>query len=131
MKRMAVNPWEWSKQYQFNQGEVLEGVSRQLVCAGQTSIDADGKVQHPDDLRGQITAAMNNLEAVLKAAGMGYENLTRVTVYTTDVDEMLENWDAFAGPLAAANVMPPNTLIGVARLAYPELKVEIQADAAD
>ena len=49
----------------------------------------------------QITAAMNNLEAVLKAAGMGYENLTRVTVYTTDVDEMIENWDAFAGPSQA------------------------------
>ena len=100
MKRIAVNPWEWSKQYQFNQGEIFEGVSRQLVCAGQTSIDADGKVQHPDDLRGQITAAMNNLEAVLKGAGMGFENLTRITLYTTGVDEMIENWDAFAGPLA-------------------------------
>ena len=106
-------------------------MSRQLVCSGQTAIDAEGKVQHPDDLRGQITAAMNNLEAVLKGAGMGFENITRVSVYTTDVDEMIENWDAFAGPLAAANVMPPNTLIGVARLDFPELKVELQADAAD
>ncbi len=44
---------------------------------------------------------------------------------------MIENWDVFSGPLAVANVMPVNTLIGVARLAYPELKVEIQADAAD
>ena len=131
MKRIPVNPWEWSKQYQFNQGEILEGVSRQLVCSGQTSIDAEGKVQHPDYLRGQIAAAMDNLEAVLKAAAMGFENLTRLTVYTTDVDKMIENWDAFSGPLAAANVMPVNTLIGVARLAYPELKVEIQADAAD
>ena len=50
---------------------------------------------------------------------MGFENLTRITLYTTGVDEMIENWDAFAGPLAAANVMPPNTLIGVARLALP------------
>ena len=131
MKRIPVNPWEWSKQYQFNQGEILEGVSRQLVCSGQTLIDAEGKVQHPDDLRGQIAAAMDNLEAVLKAAEMGFEHLTRLTVYTTDVDKMIENWDAFSGPLAVANVMPVNTLIGVARLAYPELKVEIQADAAD
>ena len=70
MKRIAVNPWEWSKQYQFNQGEILEGVSRQLVCSGQTAIDAEGKVQHPDDLRGQITAAMNNQEAVLFARSL-------------------------------------------------------------
>ena len=82
MKRIPVNPWEWSKQYQFNQGEILEGVSCQLVCSGQTSIDAEGKVQHPDDLRGQIAAAMDNLEAVLKAAEMGFEHLTRLTVYT-------------------------------------------------
>ena len=106
MKRVAVNPWEWSKQYQFNQGEVLEGVSRQLVCSGQTSIDAEGSVQHPDDLRGQITAAMDNLRAVLKVAGMGYENLTRVTVYTTDVDEMIQNWDAFAGIRRRARASP-------------------------
>ena len=44
MKRIPVNPWEWSKQYQFNEGEILEGVSRQLVCSGQTSIDAEGNI---------------------------------------------------------------------------------------
>jgi hypothetical protein len=43
MKSIPVNPWEWSKQYQFNQGEILEGVSRQLVCSGQTSIDAEAR----------------------------------------------------------------------------------------
>ena len=42
MKRTPVNPWDWSKQYQFNQAEIVEGVSRHLVCAGQTSIGADG-----------------------------------------------------------------------------------------
>ena len=32
--------------------------------------------------------------------------------------------------LAAANVAPPQTLLGVARLAFPELKVELEATAA-
>jgi len=130
MKRTPVNPWEWSKQYQFNQAELVEGVSRQLLCAGQTSIGADGKVQHPNELRPQVVAALDNLETVLKAANMGLGNVVRLTVYTTDVDEMLANWDALAGRLAAANVAPAQTLLGVARLAFPELKVEIEATAA-
>ena len=131
MKRTPVNPWDWSKQYQFNQAEILEGVTRQLLCSGQTSIGADGAVQHPNELRPQITAALDNLEEVLKGAGMNLSNIVRLTIYTTDVDGMIENWDAMAGRLAAANVAPPQTLLGVARLAFPELKVELEATAAD
>ncbi len=33
--------------------------------------------------------------------------------------------------LAAANVAPPQTLLGVSRLAFPELMVELEATAAD
>ncbi len=62
---------------------------------------------------------------------MSLGNVVRLTIYTTDVDEMIANWDALAGRLAAANVAPPQTLLGVSRLAFPELKVEIEATAAD
>ncbi|GMR24427.1 MAG: RidA family protein [Acidobacteriota bacterium] len=131
MKRTPVNPWDWSKQYQFHQAEILEGVNRQLVCSGQTSIGADGAVQYPNELRPQITAALDNLEEVLKGAGMSLSNIVRLTIYTTDVDGMIENWDAMAERLAAANVAPPQTLLGVARLAFPELMVELEVTAAD
>jgi enamine deaminase RidA (YjgF/YER057c/UK114 family) len=33
--------------------------------------------------------------------------------------------------LGAAGVMPPGTLLGVTRLAFPELMVELEATAAD
>ena len=131
MKRTPVNPWDWSKQYQFNQAEIVEGTSRTLMCAGQTSVGADGTVQHPNDLRAQITAALDNLEEVLKGAGMSLSNIVSMRIYTTDVDGTLANWDAVAGRLAGADVAPPQTLLGVARLAFPELKVEIEASAAD
>jgi enamine deaminase RidA (YjgF/YER057c/UK114 family) len=131
MKRTPVNPWEWSKQYQFNQAEIIEGAKRHLICAGQTSIGPDGSVQHPNDLRAQITDALDNLEEVLRGAGMTLGHIVRLTIYSTDVDGMLENWDALAGRLANSNVAPPQTLIGVARLAFPELKVELEVTAAD
>lgn len=131
MKRTPVNPWEWSKQYQFNQAEIVEGASRQLICSGQTSIGADGSVRHPNEMRPQVMAALDNLEAVLEGAGMSLANVVRMTIYTTDVDQMLESWDAMKRRLEAADVAPPQTLIGVARLAYPELMVEIEATAMD
>ena len=131
MKRTPVNPWEWSKQYQFNQAEIVEGGTRQLICAGQTSIGADGSVQHPNDLAAQISDALDNLEEVLRAADMGLGNIVRLTIYTTDVDEMIANWEVFASRMAKAGVAPPQTLVGVARLAFPELKVELEATAVD
>jgi len=130
MKRTPVNPWEWSKQYQFNQAEIIEGMSRKLMCSGQTSIGADGSVQHPNEMRPQITAALDNLEEVLKNAEMSLANIVHLTIYTTDVDKLIENWDAFAERMGAANNMPPQTLVGVARLAFPDLMVEIEATAA-
>jgi len=80
MKRTPVNPWEWSKQYQFNQAEVLEDTNRFVVCSGQTSIGADGSVRHADDLRAQITASLDNLEEVLKGAGMSFSHIVRLTI---------------------------------------------------
>ena len=40
MQRTAVNPWEWSLKLGYNQAETIEGISRHLICAGQTAVDA-------------------------------------------------------------------------------------------
>jgi enamine deaminase RidA (YjgF/YER057c/UK114 family) len=108
-------------QFGFNQAELVESPSRWLVCSGQTSIDGDGKVQHAGDMAGQVGLAMKNLAAVLAEAGMTMDDVVRVTAYTTDVDAFLRvRRDA---PTSAY------TLIGVSRLAYPELMVELEAIA--
>ena len=131
MKRTPVNPWPWSQSLGYHQGEILEGASRQLNCAGQTAVDAEGNPQHPGDMRNQIALALDNLEAVLSAAGMGLGDVTRLGVYATDVDEAMKHFDLLGsrfGPLGAA---PPMTLLGVTRLAIPGLLFEIEAAAAD
>ena len=33
MKRTAVNPWDWSMKYGFNQAEVIEGTTRHVICS--------------------------------------------------------------------------------------------------
>lgn len=129
MERNAVNPWQWSVAMGFNHGEVVTGASRTLYCAGQTSVDTDGTALHAGDMAAQITRAVDNLEAVLGEAGMSLADVVRLNIYTTDVDLFFQHYGALAARTGAAGVAPPGTLLGVARLAYPELLVELEATA--
>jgi enamine deaminase RidA (YjgF/YER057c/UK114 family) len=129
MQRTAVNPWSWSIEFGFNQAELVEGAGRILVCSGQTATDADGRPRHPGDMAAQLAMALDNLEAVLAAAGMGLADVVRLQVYTTDVDRLLEHYRVVVERLEAAGVRPASTLLGVARLAAPELLVELEATA--
>ncbi len=127
MQRTAVNPWQWSLQFGFNQAESVEGHQRMLVCSGQTSVDPQGAAQHAGDMAGQIGLALDNLEAVLSEAGMGLTDIVKLNMYTTDVDDFIANFGPLAGRFGAAG--HASTLIGVTRLAFPELMVEIEAIA--
>lgn len=131
MKRTTVNPWSWSLKFGYNQAEILVGTKRHLVCAGQTSVDADGNPRHPGDMRSQITLALDNLEAVLSAAEMGLANVVRLNIYTTDVDEAMKHFDVLGSRFGPADAAPPMTLLGVTRLAIPPLMFEIEATAVD
>ncbi len=131
MERTPINPWPWSLKLGYHQAEILEKTNRQLVCAGQTAVDAKGNPQHPNDMRKQITLALDNLEAVLGAADMGLANITRLGIYTTDVDEAMRHFDVLGMRFGPLNAAPPMTLLGVTRLAIPELMFEIEATAAD
>ena len=130
MQRTAVNPWDWSLKLGYNQAEIIEDSSRQLICAGQTAVDAEGNPQHVGDMRGQIGLALDHLEAVLAKADMSLINVIRLVVYTTDVDEALKNFDLLGMRFGPIQCAPPMTLLGITRLAIPSLLFEIEATAA-
>jgi enamine deaminase RidA (YjgF/YER057c/UK114 family) len=129
MQRTAVNPWQWSLEFGFNQAEIVDDGQRVLFCAGQTSVDGNGAPQHAGDMAAQITLAVDNLEAVLRDAGMSLANVVRLNIYTTDVEAFFANAASLAERNGAAGVAPPGTLLGVARLAFPELLIELEAPA--
>lgn len=129
MERTAVNPWDWSIKLGYNQAEVIDGATRQVICAGQTAVDGEGNPRHPGDMRAQISLALDNLEAVLKDAGMNLSNVVKLGVYATDVDEALKNFDLLGMRFGPHQVAPPMTLLGVTRLAIPGLLFEIEATA--
>ncbi len=102
MQRTPVNPWDWSLGLGYNQAEIIDGATRQLVCARQTAVDANGAPQHPGDMRAQIALALDNLQAVLAGADMDLSHVIRLGVYATDVDEVLKHFDVLGmwfGPL--------------------------------
>lgn len=128
MERNDVNPWEWSKAFGFSQAVHLSGTSQVLFCSGQTATGDDGAPPTTADMGEQMGKALHNLTTVLDSAGMTMADVVKVTIYTTDVDELLAAYGT-ASTFLGAN-LPAMTLVGVARLAFPELKVEIEATAA-
>ena len=129
MEQRQINPWKWQDQYGFSQGIEVTNASRVLYCAGQASVDENGKPVHAGDMRKQIEQAFRNLDAVLKASGFSLANVVRLNYYTTDVDAFLAAGDVVGGRLAAAASQPSGTLLGVAKLAFPGLMIEIEATA--
>ncbi|MFD5712102.1 RidA family protein [Streptomyces pharetrae] len=129
MERSTVDPWTWSEQLGYSQGEIVSGRTRTLYCSGQAAMSGDGKPLHAGDVAAQLALAMDNLEAVLGAAGMSLANLIRLNVYTTDVDRLFEHYGVLASRLGAAGVAPTTTMLGVTRLALPDLMVELEGTA--
>lgn len=131
MQRTAVNPWNWSQALGYNQGEIIQDVKRQLICSGQTSVDDKGNPQHLEDMRMQMDLALNNLDAVLKNAEMSLTNISKLSIFTTDVDETMKNFDILGAKFGQVGASPTMTLVEVTRLAVPGLMFEVEAIAFD
>ena len=130
MERRIVNPWTWQDAFGYVQANELRGPQRVLVCAGQTSVDAEGTPVHPGDMAAQVGQALDNLETVLGQAGFTLADVVRLNYYTTDVDAFMAAAGAVGPRLGAAGCRAAGTLLGVTRLAFPELLVELEATAA-
>jgi enamine deaminase RidA (YjgF/YER057c/UK114 family) len=120
MQTQAVNPWTWQDAFGFVQANLISDVQQVLLCSGQISIDASGSPTGAGDMEAQVSAVMDNLATVLESSGFSL----------SDVDVYLQSHGIVAGRTGSAGRIPALTLIGVSRLAFPELLVEIEAIAA-
>jgi enamine deaminase RidA (YjgF/YER057c/UK114 family) len=131
MQRTPINPWSWSTNLGFDQAQLITGYQRQLICSGQDGVDADGNPQHPGDMAAQLELALDNLETVLVAADMTLANVVRLNVYTTDVDQLFKTWGSLPARFADADGGWTTSVLGVTRLAAPQLLVLLEATAVD
>ena len=129
MEQKRINPWQWQDQFAFSQAIEVQGGSRVIYCAGQTSVDASGTPQHPGDMTAQMNLALDNLDTVLRAAGLTLSNVVRLNYYTTDINAFFAASPGLMARLQAAGIQPAGTLLGITALAFPGLMVEIEATA--
>jgi enamine deaminase RidA (YjgF/YER057c/UK114 family) len=89
-------------------------------------VDGEGKLV-PGDIVAQTRQVFDNVRLVLEAAGAGFADVVKVTVFLVDVDDR-----------AAVNTVrqevfgdarPASTLVEVSRLAIPGARIEVEAVA--
>jgi enamine deaminase RidA (YjgF/YER057c/UK114 family) len=101
---------------------VVDGVA---YLAGMTAGSADP--QTSDDEYGQAKAIFSKIKHLVEAAGGSMADIVKVTIFVTDISQREKVWQArrefFTGNF------PASTLVQVAALAHPSLKVEIEAVA--
>lgn len=129
-QRRIVNPWTWQERAGFVHAHETSGATRVLYCAGAAAVDADGAPVHPGDMRAQALAALDNLQTVLDQAGYALADVVRLNTYVTNVDAYAHARPALQQRLNEAGCRYAATLLGVSRLARPELLIELEATAA-
>jgi len=97
-----------------------------LFISGVPPTDAAGRVVS-DDVAAQARQVFLNMKLVLDAAGAGFADILKVTVYLLDVNDRSRINPVRKEFFGAAR--PASTLIGVSELAIPGMKVEIEAVA--
>jgi enamine deaminase RidA (YjgF/YER057c/UK114 family) len=130
MERRVVNPWTWQERAGFVQANEVVGANRVLYCSGVVSVDDDGAPLHAGDMQAQALRALDNLETILSDAGYTLADVVRLNAYVVDVDAYLRERSALQERLTEARCRYTATLLGVSRLARPELLIELEATAA-
>ncbi|MBW9259500.1 MAG: RidA family protein [Candidatus Thiodiazotropha sp. (ex. Lucinisca nassula)] len=105
-------------------------VGNVLYLSGQVGIDQDGST--PIDIVEQTLIAYANMRDVLSQFEADMSNIVEGTIFVTDMVEFFDNVEEVYGVREAAYEGNPEvcqTLLQVAALAQPELKIEIKCVA--
>jgi enamine deaminase RidA (YjgF/YER057c/UK114 family) len=126
-----INPPELGSPPGYSQiVEVTAG--RIIFIAGQTALDRDGNVVGRNDFAAQAEQVFNNLSIALLASGCTAANLVKLTVFLTDMDNLVRYREArnrfFASVTPPA--APAVTLVEVSKLYGSDFLIEIEAIAA-
>ncbi len=125
-----VNPADLPRPSGFNHA-VVSGAGRAVWLAGQTALDADGRVVAPGDVVAQFEQALRNLLTVLGTAGGHPEHLVSMTVFCVDIEDYRTHsqrigqvWRRLVG-----TYYPAMAVVEINRLWDVEALVELQGIA--
>ncbi len=107
--------------------------SRLVFISGQVATDQQGQLVGKGDMRAQFQQVYANLQAVVEAAGGTMANIVSLRTFLTRADDLpvFNECRREAYPrIFPDGVYPPNTLLIIDQLAWPDLLLEIEAVAA-
>lgn len=84
--KKIIFPLEAKPGGNYSQGVLTGGT---LYISGQAGEDADGKI--PSDFQAEMKRSLDNIGAILKAAGMSPADVVSVQVYLTDAANFQQN----------------------------------------
>ena len=136
----------WETDYPYNKGGRapwtpvcklhLNGASL-IFIAGQVPYDSRGRIWAPESIRAQTELVMENIKQALDAAEAKPSDIAHVRIYV--VKEFMHDYVTkgariyakwFADNGVPEEELPPQTLIGVARLSQNDIIIEIDVIAA-
>ena len=106
---------------------------RTLYIAGQLSVGLDGSVVGKNDFAAQMKQVLDNMGAVLKGTGLGFNNVIKFTTYlvhSQDIPKFMAFRQREFPRMFRNGKYPPNTLLMVDRLVKEPFLVEVQTIAA-
>jgi enamine deaminase RidA (YjgF/YER057c/UK114 family) len=125
--RELVNPPELHPAPGFSHVAIASG-TKIVHVAGQVALDASFGIVGGDDLGEQTKAAMRNVELALRAAGVGWDDVVRRTIYTLQPTEFATITAAIDDVTGGAD-HPAQTIVGVTGLAVDGLLIEVECTA--
>ena len=124
--RELLNPPDLHPAPGFSHIAVASG-EKVVHFAGQLGIGMDFSLL-ADDLHGQTVAAMRNLKTAMDVADVGWDDIVRRTIYTTEPTEYETITSAIDEVTAGAD-HPAQTIVGITGLAVPGCLIEIECTA--
>jgi 2-iminobutanoate/2-iminopropanoate deaminase len=109
----------------YAQAVEVTGARTLLFVSGQIPVDRDGGV--PPDFASQCRLAWANVAAQLAAAGMGLDNLVKVTIFLADRAHAMENREVRKAVLGERKLAMTVIITGIFD---PGWLLEIEAVAA-
>ncbi len=111
----------------YNQAVVTGG--KLIFLAGQIAIDpTTGAIVGSNDIQAQATQVLENIKAVLQAAGANLEDVVKTTIFLKNMDDFTAVNQVY-GQYFAPEQAPARSTVEVARLPKDVL-VEIECIAA-
>jgi 2-iminobutanoate/2-iminopropanoate deaminase len=121
------NPPTVSLSGKYSLGAEVPAGARLLSVSGQVGVNPKGKLQ--DGIDKQCEQVWKNIGQVLKAGGMTYKDIVKMTTFLTD-SRFIPASRIARDKVLPAPPYPSSTLLIVAGLADPAMLVEIEVLAA-